>query len=174
MQRSHLTRQPNIKTIPNKANLTLDGVDSLSESLDVVRCDTCNRDSAILGGVNRVLLGESGHLLWGQSGIGEHANLRGDVAPVVLAAESLEVLLEESTHLDDTVGHTFDLTKPLLVQGLVVEDGGSNASAVHWWVGVEWADDNLDLRVNAGLLLGVLGDNGESANTLTVETLNAR
>jgi len=62
------------------------------------------------------LLSQSIHLLRLEPGVSEHANLRGDVAPVVLAAELLEVLLQQSTHGDDAVGHALDLTKPLLVQ----------------------------------------------------------
>jgi hypothetical protein len=37
------------------------------------------------------------------------------MAPVVLAAKLLKVLLEEGTHSDDAVGHALDLTEPLLV-----------------------------------------------------------
>lgn len=40
-------------------------------------------------------------------------------------------------------------------------------------VGVEGTDQDLDLRLNALLLLGVLADERESTNTLTVETLNS-
>jgi DNA repair protein RadC len=42
------------------------------------------------------------------------------VAPVVLAAELLEVLLEKGTHGNDAVSHALDLTKPLLVERRVV------------------------------------------------------
>lgn len=44
---------------------------------------------------------------------------------------------------------------------------------MHWWVGVEWADDDLDLGVDALLLVGVLADDGEGSDTLTVETLGS-
>jgi hypothetical protein len=76
------------------------------------------------------------------------------VAPVVLAAELLEVLLEESTHGDDAVGHALDLTKPLLVQRRIVEDLRGDASTVDWRVRVEWTDEDLDLRIDALLLVG--------------------
>jgi hypothetical protein len=39
------------------------------------------------------------------------------------------------------------------------------------WVGVQWADEDLDLGVDAGLLGGILAHNGESTDTLTIETL---
>lgn len=100
-----------------------------------------------------MLLGEGIHLLGGQTSIGEHADLARDVAPVVLAAEFLEVLLEEGAHGDDAVGHALDFTQPLLVQGGVVEDGRGDAGAVDGRVGVERAYEDLDLGVDA-LLFG--------------------
>jgi hypothetical protein len=39
-------------------------------------------------------------------------------------------------------------------------------------VRVERADENLDLGVDALLLLGRLADNGEGTNTLAVQTLS--
>ena len=118
-----------------------------------------------------MLLSKRRHLLGREAGVGEHADLAGDVGPVVLGAELLKVVLEERTHLDDAVGHALDLTKPLLVQLGVVEDLGSDACTVHGGVGVERAHDDLDLRVDALRLGGVFADNGEGAGTLAVETL---
>jgi hypothetical protein len=117
-----------------------------------------------------VLLGESIHLGGLKASVGEHANLAGDVAPVVLAAKLLKVLLEQSTHLDDAVSHLLDLQEPLLVQSGVVQDLGSNAGTVDGRVGVQRADQDLDLGVDSLLLVGILGDNGEGTDTLTVET----
>ena len=117
-----------------------------------------------------MLLGELVHLLGLEAGVGEHADLAGDVAPVVLAAELLEVLLEQGAHLDDAVGHLLDLAEPLLVQGGRVEDLGRDAGAVDGRVGVEGADEDLDLRVDA-LLLGRVGaDHAEGADALAVQT----
>jgi hypothetical protein len=118
-----------------------------------------------------VLLGQGVHLLRLETSVGEHADLAGDVAPVVLAAELLEVLLEESTHGDDTVSHTLDLTQPLLVEFGVVQDGRSDTGTVDGRVGVKRADQDLDLRVDTLLLVGIGANNGEGTNTLTVETL---
>ena len=157
--------------IPDKPRLALDVVDGLCEPLDVAGCDTRNRDTAVLGGVDGVLLGKRRHLLGREASVGEHADLAGDVGPVVLGAELLEVVLEERAHLDDAVGHALDLAEPLLVQLGVVEDLGGDAGAVDGGVGVERANDDLDLRVDALLLGGVLADDGEGTGTLTVETL---
>lgn len=54
----------------------------------------------------------------------------------MLAAQVLQVLLEQSTHLDDAVSHVLDLTEPLLVQGRVVHDGRGDAGTVDGRVGV--------------------------------------
>jgi hypothetical protein len=69
-------------------------------------------------------------------GRGEIAYLAGNVAPVMLAAQLLQMLPEKSAHADDSVGHPLDLPKPLLVQSSVVENGGGNASAMDRGVGV--------------------------------------
>jgi DUF917 family protein len=89
----------------------------------------------------------------------------------VLAAELLEVLLEQSAHGDDAVGHALDLTEPLLVQRGVVEDLGRDAGTVDGRVRVQRAHEDLDLRVDALLLVRRLADDGEGTNTLAVQTL---
>jgi hypothetical protein len=152
-------------------NLTLDLVDGLGKTADVLASDASNTDAAVLGGVDGVLLGELSHLLGGQAGVCEHADLAGDVAPVVLAAKLLEVVLEQGAHLNDAVGHALDLTQPLLVEGGVVQNGAGDAGAVNGRVGVERADKDLDLGVNTLGFFGRLGDDGEGADALAVKTL---
>jgi len=154
------------------SRLTGDLEDGLGQALHVAGCDTSDGDTAVLGSVDGVLLGQSIHLLRLQTGEGEHADLAGDVRPVVFAAESLEVLAQEGAHLDDAVGHALDLTKPLLVQGGVVHDGRGDASTVDGWVRVEGTNEDLDLRLDALLLLGVLADEREGTDTLSIETLH--
>jgi hypothetical protein len=117
------------------------------------------------------LLGERLHLLRLQTRVCKHANLRGNVAPVVLAAELLEILLEQGAHRDDAVSHVLNLAEPLLVQRGVVQDLGSNTGPVHRRVGVERAHENLDLRIHTLLLIRGLAHNGEGTNALAVETL---
>ena len=151
--------------------LTLNLEDGLRETADVLAGDTGNGNTTILGSIDAVLLGELVHLLRGQAGVSKHANLAGDVAPVVLAAELLEVLLEESTHGDDAVSHLLDLTEPLLVESRAVEDLGGDAGTVNGRVGVQRSDDDLELRVDTLLLVGIGADEGEGTNTLTIETL---
>jgi len=75
------------------------------------------------------------------------------VTPVVLAAEILEVLLQQSSHADDPIGHALDLSEPLLIEVRVVQDLRCYPSPVYRRIGVEWSDKNLDLRVDSFLLV---------------------
>lgn len=50
--------------------------DGLGESLDVAGRDTSDRDTAILGSVDGVFLGQGFHLFRLQTGVGEHADLK--------------------------------------------------------------------------------------------------
>lgn len=150
--------------------LTLDLEDGLGKTANVVRGDTGDGDTAITSGVDGVLLCELVHLLGSQASVGEHADLVGDVVPVVLGAELLKVGLEEGAHLDDAVGHILDLAEPLLVELGVAEDGAGDAGTVDGRVGVHGADENLELGVDALALILVGADKREGTNTLTVET----
>ena len=168
---SYLAFPPFIRFMHHASRLTGDLEDGLGQTLDIAGSDTSDGDTTVLGGVDGVLLGQSIHLLGLQTSEGKHTNLAGDVGPVVLAAKLLKVLAEQLAHLDDAVSHTLDLTEPLLVQRSVVHDGGGDASTVDRGVRVEGTDENLDLRLDALLLLGVLADERESTDTLTIETL---
>ena len=126
-------------------DLTLDVVDSLGEVVDVGAGNTGDGDTAILGEVDRVVLSDLLDLLSRQAGVGEHADLGGDVGPVVLGAELLELLAEESAHGDDAIGHALDLTLPLRVELGVVEDLGGETGTVDGRVGVHRTDDDLEL-----------------------------
>jgi len=93
------------------------------------------------------------------------------MAPVILRSKILEILLQKCSHCDDTVSHSLDLTKPLLVQGRIVEDLRSNAGAMDRRIGIERSDKNLDLGVDALLLLGIFTDDGEGTDAFAVEAL---
>jgi len=150
--------------------LTSNLEDGLCKTSDVRTRDTSNTDSSILGRIDAVFRRELVHLLLCKSSVGEHADLVGDMVPVVLAAQLLEVLLEECAHGDDAVSHTLDLTQPLLVESWVVEDGAGDTSSVNRWVRVERSDEDLDLRVDSLLLICVCADDGECTDTFTVQT----
>lgn len=63
-------------------------------------------------------------------------DLTGDVVPVVLAAKVFEVFFEQSSHLDDPIGHPLDLPQPLTLPTLVVEDLRCDTRTVDRWVGI--------------------------------------
>jgi hypothetical protein len=49
-------------------------------------------------------------------------DLTGDVVPLMLAAEVFEILFEQRSHFDDSVGHALNLPQPLAVPTFVIED----------------------------------------------------
>ena len=118
-----------------------------------------------------MLLGQLGHLVCVQAGVGKHADLAGDVAPVVLAAELLQVLLEESAHGDNAVSQLLHLAGPLLVESGVVENLRGDTGTVDGGAGVKRSDEDLDLRIDALLLFLGRSDNGECTGTLAIKTL---
>jgi len=63
----------------------------------------------------------------------------------MLRSQILKLLLQKSTHSNDTISHAFNLTQPLLVQSLVVENLGGDTGTVNGRVGVERSDEDLDL-----------------------------
>lgn len=94
------------------------------------------------------------------------------MAPVVLAAKLLEILLQERPHADDSFRHALDLSQPLLVQRRIVQNFRSDAGTVDWRIRVQWPDENLELRVYPLLFLGRLAYDRESSHALPIQTLD--
>ena len=67
---------------------------------------------------------------------GYSTNLRGDVAPVMLAAQVFQVLFQERSHFDDTLSHSLHFSEPLLVEVRAVQYLCSDASTVDRRIGV--------------------------------------
>lgn len=101
------------------------------------------------------------------------AYLVGNMRPVMLATQSLKVLLEKTAHLNDTVSHTLDFAQPLFLELRVVQDGGRDTGTMDRGVGVKGANDDLDLRVDALLFFGGSADERECTCTFTIETLSS-
>ncbi len=93
------------------------------------------------------------------------------MAPVVLTAKILEVLLEQSPHLDDPVRHALDLTEPLFVETWVIEYLRSDPGTVNRRVRVQRPHQYLDLRVHPLLLFGRVAYNGERSDSFAVQAL---
>lgn len=53
------------------------------------------------------------------------------MAPVMLAAETLEVFFQQSPHSDNAIRHLLDFTEPLLIQSRVVENLGRDPGPVY-------------------------------------------
>ena len=117
------------------------------------------------------LLGESLGLSRSQASETEHSDLALDVTPLSRSVVSRgQEIVESIAHADNPVGHEFDLGLPLLVKVLVGEDSVGDAGTVDGRVGVHRSDDDLQLTLDTGLLLGIGRDEGESTDTFAIET----
>lgn len=104
------------------------------------------------------LVGQLVHLLCREAGVGKHANLVGDMTPVVLGSKIFKVLLQERPHCDYAFSHTFDLTKPLLIKRWIIKDFRGNAGTMNRRVRIKRADKDLYLRVDTLLLIDIGAD----------------
>ena len=89
----------------------------------------------------------------------------------MLAAESFEVFLQQRSHSNDTLSHSLDFAKPLLIQCRIIKDLGSDPRAMHWGIGIKRSDEDLELRIDTLLLFCIFTYNRECADTFTVEAL---
>lgn len=80
-------------------------------------------------------------------------DLIGDMVPVVLAAKGFKVFFEQGPHFNDSICHTLDFPKPLMVPALVVEDFRCNTCTVDRWVRVKRPDKDLKLRIDPFLFV---------------------
>lgn len=117
------------------------------------------------------LFGQSIHLSRCKSSVGKHSNLACNVIPVTLAAKLFKVLLEKSSHSNDSISHSLDFSEPLFVEIGVIQKSRCNSCSMNRWVGIHWSHENLDLRVYAFLLLSWLTNNRECTSAFTIQTL---
>jgi len=117
-----------------------------------------------------VLLNHRLALLHGQASEGEHANLGSDVGPVTLDSLSLEGGAESLPHVVHAGADGDELIEPLLAESGVVENASSNSGTMLRRGRVVGANDDLDLREDAGGGILVRADEMHAASTLTVET----
>ena len=144
--------------------------DALSDVIDVLSGHAAHRNSTVLGHVNAVLLDHGLALRYGQTSEGEHADLSSDMRPVALDSLSLNCRAKSSSHVVHASANNNELIKPLLAEGRLVEDLSSDSSTVLGRRRVVGADNDLDLRENAGSLFSISADEVEAAGTLAVET----
>lgn len=140
----------------------------LCKVLDVGRRNACDRDSAVLGEVDGVVFGHLCDLLLGEASEAEHTNLVSNVVPVQGGAVLLEVALELGSHGDDSVGHALDFAHPFFTEVGVAHDGGGDAGAVDWRVGVHWSDEDLELRLDSLGFFLVCAHDSKSTDSFAV------
>jgi len=99
-----------------------DLVDGMSEVVDIFGGDSDNRDSAVFGEVDRVLLDELLDLIRGHPGVAEHPNLVRDVRPIPGGSFLLQVISQLVTHVYHPICHLLHLRQPLSTEGGIVED----------------------------------------------------
>ena len=147
-------------------------LDALGNVVDILRGDTADGDTSVLGHVNAVFLDHSLALLNGESREGEHANLSGNVRPVTWDALLLNCSAKGSSHFIHAAANGNKLVEPLLAQSRVIEDSCGDSSTMLGRRRVVAADNDLDLREDTSGLVLVSTDKVEGASALTIETHN--
>jgi len=146
-----------------------DVVHGFRQVTNVARGDSSHGNSAILSEVHGVVLDDVAHLLSGHASEAEHSNLISDVLPVVRAALLCKSFPQGCPHTDDPVCHSLHVPHPLLPQGRVGHHLSGDPGAVAGRVGVQWPDNDLDLRLHPGGLLFVLALHSEGSSPLAVK-----
>jgi len=104
-----------------------------------------------------------------QAGEGEHSDLGFNVFPLSWSLEFDELVVESFSHGNDSVGHSLDLYQPFVVELRGTKDGADKSGTVDGRVGVEWSNDNLELRVDSCLLIGIGTDKRDGSDSFAVQ-----
>ena len=145
-------------------------MEGLGNVLNVVSVDTSHGDTTVIGQIDVVVGSDLQDLLLGEASEGEHTNLRGNVRPVLGGTVLLEVLHQESSHINDTVSHLAALLVPLSLELRVAKNDLDNTSTIEGRVGPEGTGSLLELRGDSGLLLSGLTDDRGATASLSVKT----
>jgi hypothetical protein len=145
-------------------------VNGLSEVAHIAAGDTNHADATVPGEIDVMLVHELVHLRRRQTGIAEHSNLIGDVLPVALRTEILQVIAKLAPHSDDAIGHVLDLLAPQRAQLRIVQDRGDHTSTVNRRIRVHRANENLQLALENLRTFLRLRDERERTDALAVET----
>ena len=113
---------------------------------------------------------ESIDLLGGQSGVGEHSALLGDVRPVARGARLLQVLHQQGAHVLDALRHRRALLLPLRLQRGVVQHRRHDARSVQRRTRPQRARADLQLLDHVLALLGVRRHHRHDARALAVQS----
>ena len=101
---------------------------------------------------------------------GKHANLSGNMRPVMGTSGLLELLYQQCSHGLDAVGHRLAFAVVLIGQTGIVQNGLDDVGTVNMRAGVHGSDDESKLTEHGLLLFGAVGHDTEGTGTLSVET----
>jgi hypothetical protein len=163
--------KPKMPEVKDKETVDLlgDGVHGSGQVVDILRSNTGHRDATILGQIHAELLHQAFTLLRIHAGEAEHADLVGDVLPVLGRAQLLQVVLQRGAHRNDAVGHLLDVAQPLLLERGIAQNLRHQTSTVHGRVRVQGTDEDLDLRHCAHRIVFAAGHQREGAGTFAVQ-----
>ena len=145
-------------------------MEGIGNVVKVARVEASNRDAAVHGHVHCVLLSEFVDLVLVEASVSEHANLIGNVRPVVLVSKSFKLGNQTRSHLCHTSRHVSEVLVPHGCELWVTQNDVDDSSAVDGWVGVNWSGDLLDAGHDNLLLSFASTDDGESSSSLTIKT----
>ena len=145
-------------------------MERLGNVIHVLGVESSNGDTTVHSQIDVELLNAALDLLLGQTSVGEHANLAGDVRPVAGGSGLLQTIDQSLTHRNDSVSHSSALLVPLSLQLGIAQDGLDNASSVQRRVRPQSTSSDLQLREHTLLLLLAGAHHGGSSATLSVET----
>jgi len=131
---------------------------------------TTHGDTAGLEQVDVLLLDEEFALGGRETGVAEHADLCGDVAPVTGGTELLKSLSQTSSHVYDSVSHCLNTVSPLLVESWILENGINNPASMSWRIGVSCSNDQSHLRLKVYGKILVLEHHSQVTGPLVVQT----
>ena len=145
-------------------------MERVCDVVEVLRVETGDGNTAVHGHVDGILFAELVDLVLVQASEGEHANLVGDVAPIVLIAHLFQLVAEAVAHVVHAAGHVAQILVPHGGELRVAQDYIDDAGAVNGWVRVDRSGDLLDAAHHDVLLSLTSADSGETAGTLAVKT----
>lgn len=91
-------------------------------------------DPAVLGHIYPPFAGHIFHLRWGASCEGEHPNLTGDKAPILVWVQFDQLVVENLPDGLDAPRHGLHFPSPFVEQSLVADHLSNNSGPMYWWV----------------------------------------
>ena len=137
---------------------------------DIRRVQPCNRNPTIRGHVYVVILCQFDDLCFCEPSISKHANLIGDVGPVMWRAKVCEVLYNLVSHIFDTRRHFDKVLLPACAELFTTQNCINDPSTVNWWVRIHGAGNTLNSCQDFLCFTLRTCDNRETASPLSIHT----